>query len=262
MVRRETVELIRLELELLSGQIGDPVPPFAFTPGTTSFFLHQDQTIYFGEDFVNHLEATGDVVDLAGLVAHEFWHWHQFANRLHPDRPDIREANARRFAQAWALQRFPGRRMELNFQDLLPAEGDLPKEPGVELDSQVVAGINLEEVLGLTPEDVLFFTESFMPIGRPPPISTAKWIRFKLQRNGAAYVYQMWREFQIFMLKFKFKAPTYNSFRRLVWILNQLQLVELVRVEDQDFGSRHFYDVVDGRAGDPAWNNPVSALYG
>ena len=301
MVRPETLEQIGAEFQLLASEIGEPVPLWDFIEGTTSVFIHppgrftcpvcgprrtvefegQAATlrcpgcgqIFFGRGIIEEMERKGLEVDLAGLVAHEFWHWHQFANNINQDRPLVREANARRFSAEWIQQRFPGQSTVLGLQDLGPGLAVLPLEPGIVVDGQLVPSEEIPELTDdfvevlrrvpeITRDDMILFEEARKLIGRPPPISTARWIKFKLLFDGPSWPYKLWKDLRTFMDKFGFKAPPYTSVRRMIWMMNQLGLITLIRTEEGElFGLRHIYDITPGRVEDDAWNNPQRALY-
>lgn len=301
MVNTQVIQRIGLEFLRLAKAHGDPVPLWDFLEGTTSVFIHpigeftcpncgpeatvvfEGQEIvircsgcgqiFFGREFVDQLDLAGDEVDLVALVAHEFWHWHQFLHNLDQEDPETREVNARRFAKQWALQQFPGRESELNFQFISKAASSRPREPGITIDrQQIIAGITVPPELAarlsdVSTEDLLFLDESIKLIGRPPPVSSSKWIRFKMQRDGPQYVYALWSDYRDFLTRLGFtrlgfEGPSYQAFRRLIWITTELGLVEFVREEEANFGVRRFYKVVDDLAKDAAWNNPTKAMYG
>lgn len=296
MVDTQVIQRIGLEFLRLSEALGDPIPPWDFLEGTTSVFIHPSGEstcpncgpavkvvfegqeislrcsgcggIFFGREFVDELDLAGDEVDLVALVAHEFWHWHQFIHNLHQEDAEAREVNARRFAKQWALQQFPGRERELNFQFIATTSSSRPREPGITVDrQQIIAGIQVPPELAarlsdVSTEDLLFLNESIKLIGRPPPVSSSKWLRFKLQRDGPNYVYRLWKDYREFLARLGFDAPSYQAFRRLIWLTTEIGLVEFVRQEEASFGVRRFYRVVDDLAADDAWNNPTKALYG
>ena len=289
MVEESTVSLINEELQRLSEFLDDPIPPWDFVGGDTSAFIHPigefDCTkcgaprsvvfagqravmrcpscgaIFFAQPVIEEFERLGELDELVGLVAHEFWHWHQFRHNLHQDNPEIREVNARRFAQQWVTQRFPGGQTTLDTQPITAVEKSLPTEPGIVVDGQQVR-LPPEVRPEVTPEDILFLRESFKPIGRPPPISISKWIRFKFQRDGENYPYRMWRDYQRFMTVLGFPAASYTGFRRMIWMVHHIGLIEFVREEETDFGVRRIYRIVPERASSPAWFNPQAELYG
>ncbi len=287
MTTTQTLNRVRTELQILSEALGDPVPAWGLVPGATSAFIHPGPPvpcpqcqgavplaearvvqsvrcpncghILFGEGALNSFEAAGAEVDLIALVAHEFWHWHQFNNQLDQDRPNIREINARRFAKQWIQRRLPGREAELT-----PEPN--PREPGIGIDFQgpeegteILQGERFAEA---TSEDLIFLDEAFKPRGRP--ISTPLWLRFKLQRDGPNYPYALWRDFREFLKKFGYKHPRYEAIRSLIWILHEeLEFLEIVQQEDSEFGEdRNLYDVVVELADDPRWIDPTGEVYG
>lgn len=69
------------------------------------------------------------------------------------------------------------------------------------------------------------------------------------------------------------KTANYHSFLNYMYILRQLELIELVSEEPRptedragqpnpQLSRRRYYRAAPGRLGDPAWNNPRKALYG
>lgn len=265
MPTQATTNLIQTQLTTLSTEHGDPVPIWAVTEGTISFFSHDDKMIWFAQETLEFLEQTLDEVDLVGLIAHEFWHFHQFVNDLHQDRPAVREVNSRRFARTWVRRVFPGREDELNLQGIGLLGSMAPTEPGVDeiaIPRAVVSETVARRFANATPEEQLFLNEAFKPFGRP--INTSKWVRFKLQRDGPSYPYKLWRDFREFLEKFDYKAPSYTSIKNLVWRLKKLGLVRVVGTEPSQksgLADRQIYDVVPELASDESWGDPLEKLY-
>lgn len=294
MVTQATLARIQTELQTLSEALGDSIPRWGVVPGSTSVFIHPSPpipcsscqfpipveqarivrstrcpncgTILFGQAALEDLETRNDEVDLAGLVAHEYWHFIQMRRGLHQDQPHIREVNARRFARQWTQRRFPGREREFNLQPIRLGDEETPGEPGVVIDFQeqqeTMSASQAERFAGATPEDLLFLEESFKPHGRP--ISTPLWIRFKLQRDGPSYAWAIWRDFRDFLKKFNYKWPTYGSIRTLLWILHHdLGFLKKVGETESEFGDdRTVFDLVSRFADDPRWSDPRGEVYG
>jgi len=62
-----------------------------------------------------------------------------------------------------------------------------------------------------------------------------------------------------------YKPPSYNSVRKMVYVLHKLGLIRKTReraVKGYPTAfPRTYYEVTPGREGDPAWRNPYAALY-
>jgi len=62
-----------------------------------------------------------------------------------------------------------------------------------------------------------------------------------------------------------YKPPTYNSVRKMIYILEELGLIRFVREEPvaelPTAFKRRYYEVTPGKEGHPAWRNPYAALY-
>lgn len=96
-----------------------------------------------------------------------------------------------------------------------------------------------------------------MPRGPLAP-GTGEWIRSHLLKVREDYVYSVWKQYREHV-KGRYKAPTYENFRRYVNLLKKLGLIIPIRVvvmDNRPNWSRTYYKVVAGKENNPAWRNP------
>jgi hypothetical protein len=100
----------------------------------------------------------------------------------------------------------------------------------------------------------------------PPSQSTARFIRDFLQRHGKGYSYGMWRAWSEHLHQKGFKGPTVESFRKYLWILTKLGLIQKTAAPSYRIKSRfarQYYELVASQVGnEKVWANPSVALYG
>lgn len=231
-------------------------PPWDFTDGNTSYWDRRTNRISYALPVIEFLISTGDEVDFEGLVAHEVRHAWQDFNDFYPDRPNIREIDARIWSGHYVEEMFPGRSAEFNFQPI-----DCNLLAGVSRrnrDNQEVPERLLQATRGLTVRQQVLFRESFKPKGIP--ISTAKFIRTRLMFSGDAWIWQMWREMSDLLKLLGSRTTKYHSFQTMIYVLKRLSLIESVREEDSEFGeNRLIYRLVREFEDDPAWEDPLDA---
>ena len=96
--------------------------------------------------------------------------------------------------------------------------------------------------------------------------STSQFIKQYLTDHNEAYIWEMWTALKKRFspspeTKYKnYQLGSYDSFRRFIWVLKKLRLIELVRKEEGRFG-KSYYALVGGQIKSEAWNNPVGWLY-
>jgi len=97
---------------------------------------------------------------------------------------------------------------------------------------------------------------------KPAPIpSTGTWIRDHLLEVREDYPYSMWKKFRDFKAAFGFRAGSYANFRRYIYFLKRLGLIEPVRGEYVKGRLRIYYRVVPGTEPDPRWGIAQIACY-
>lgn len=96
--------------------------------------------------------------------------------------------------------------------------------------------------------------------------TTGEWIRDHLDRSGPSYVKEMHQGFTMWCEERGYSGPTYASFRRTVWLLKELGLVEVAHTEPSgptSFADRHYYRLAAGVDHQAAgWRDPVKVRYG
>ena len=96
--------------------------------------------------------------------------------------------------------------------------------------------------------------------------STSQFIKDYLTEHEEAYIWEMWKALVEYFspkpeTRFKrYQLGSYDSFRRFIWILKKLELIELSWKEEGRFGKR-YYKLVGENRDSIAWENPVDALY-
>ena len=96
------------------------------------------------------------------------------------------------------------------------------------------------------------------------PISTSEWIRDHLLSVESDYPFHLYSAFKKTILELNpdYHTPTYESFRKYVYILEKLGLIEFDHEEDAQFAwveKRRYYRIVLAKSDDPAWYNPQKA---
>jgi len=88
-------------------------------------------------------------------------------------------------------------------------------------------------------------------------VSTSAFIRDYLVENGEAYVFEIYRALKSRKREVMgdVKLPSYQSFWRYIWVLENLGLIRKTRKEPTRFG-KAFYRIVPGQEDNPVWRNP------
>lgn len=244
MVRPETTQMIDRVVRDLSSRATLPTPPWEYflpqNPAEANIlgaYNRLEDRIYFNQPYIEDMEDNAPQV--LRLVVHEYRHYWQDRTRFSRN-PEIRETDARRYEMEYLgeLTGYPDR----------PTKTIPARRCGWFQDNQI-----REKV----PQEILTF-------GIVPKISTGRWIRFHLTKEVAEdYVYRMWKAFEELKKKVGQKEATYYNFRRYIWTLKELQLVELSRTEPSRFQNRdrRYYRVMPGGLEDPAWEDPQGALF-
>lgn len=96
--------------------------------------------------------------------------------------------------------------------------------------------------------------------------TTGEWVRDRLERGPDAYVKELHNGFTAWCEERGYTPPSYDSFRRTIWLLKELGLVEVARTEPGDnpaLPDRRYYTVRSGARRDhPGWRDPVREKYG
>jgi len=90
-------------------------------------------------------------------------------------------------------------------------------------------------------------------------------IRGLLISRREAYPREIYRYLKAEISRMGYKPPSYNSVRKMIYVLEKMGLIRFVREEPvAEFPTafeRRYYEVTPGREEDPAWRNPYAALY-
>lgn len=239
-----------------AASLGISPPPWNFVDGNTSFWDRVTDTISYARPVVDFLLRTGDIVDFDGLIAHEVRHAWQDFNDFYPDRPNIREIDARVWTGHYIEGIHPGRSAEFNFQPIdCSLLGPASRRSR---DQQDVPERILELVRELTIREQILFRESFKPRGKP--ISTSRFIRARLLFTGEGWIWQMWAQQREMLKKLGFRSQNYHSFQTMIYVLKRIGFIEPVREEPSEFGeNRRIFAIVKEFEDDPAWENPFAA---
>jgi len=243
MVKPETTEMIDRVVQDLATRSDLPVPPWEyFTPrdarenNVLGVYHRVRDTIYFNQ---NHLEEVEDnPSQVVRLVVHEYRHYWQDQTGFSRN-ANVRETDARRYEMEYLgeLTGYPDK----------PTKTIPAKRCGWFLDNRIREKVPAE----------------ILTLGVIPKISTGRWIRYHLTEEVAEdYVYRMWKAFEAVKKEAGQKEATYYNFTRYIWVLKELQLVEVSRKEPSDFPNRDrsYYRVLPGGIEDPAWEDPQGAL--
>lgn len=97
-------------------------------------------------------------------------------------------------------------------------------------------------------------------------VGTAMMVRDFLLSTGPSYVKEIHAHLKTSIEGMEYHPPTYVSTRKLIYVLQQLGLIYLVRSEKTkpwlpEIFDKRFYAVVSGMEEDPRWRNPYAALY-
>jgi hypothetical protein len=242
MVRPETTEMIDRVVQDLASRATLPTPPWEyFVPrdGAEANILgayHRVRdTIYLNQDYIEEVED--NPAQVIRLVVHEFRHYWQDQTKYSRN-PNIRETDARRYETAYVgeLVGYPDK----------PTNPIPARRCGWFLDHSIRENVPAE----------------ILTAGIVQKISTGRWIRYHLTREvDEDYVYQMWKAYEKLKEGAGQKSATYYNFTRYIWVLKQLQLVEVSRTEPSEFPNRDrtYYRVRPGGLEDPAWEDPQGA---
>jgi len=90
-----------------------------------------------------------------------------------------------------------------------------------------------------------------------------EWIRDHLENNGTAYVREMHRAYSDWCEERDYTACDYDGFRRQIYLLRRLGLIELDHTEPGTRGPfrRRYYRIAPG-ADAADWQNPQKQVYG
>ncbi len=199
-----------------------------------------------------------DEVDFDGLVAHEVRHAWQDREDFYPDRPNVREIDARIWSGNYVESLYPGRSAEFNFQ---PIDCSLLSPMSRrQRDNQDVPERILEKIPTLSIREQILFRESFKPRGKP--ISTGKFIRARfLFGGGESWIWQMWKEERDLLKKLGFRPQLYHSFQGMIYVLKRMGMIEKLREEPSEFGAdRVIYGLVREFEDSEAWESPFGAF--
>lgn len=98
----------------------------------------------------------------------------------------------------------------------------------------------------------------------PPSESTATFIKDFLTKHGKGYSYGMWKAWADHLHRLGFKEPKIESFRKYLWILKKLGLIQKTKAPSYKIESRflrEYYELVRKQIGnEKAWSNPSAAL--
>jgi len=96
-------------------------------------------------------------------------------------------------------------------------------------------------------------------------VGTAEMIRGLLISRREAYPREIYHYLKAEITEMGYKPPSYNSVRKMIYVLEKMGLIRFVREEPvAEFPTafkRRYYEVTPGREEDPAWRNPYAALY-
>ena len=243
MVKPETTELIDRLFEQLSGLGSLPAPPWEyFVPrdgreaNILGAYNRLQDRIYLNQTYIEEVEDNPG--QIARLVSHEYRHYWQDQTKFSRN-PQIRETDARRWEK-----------------EFLGEMVGFPDTPTKSIPARRCGWFQDQAIREAVPAEVL-------TVGVVPKISTSRWIRFHLTKEvDENYVWRMWKAFEALKKTAGQKDATYNNFKRYIWILKELELVELSRKEPSDFAGqdRHYYRLLPGGIEDPAWEDPQGAL--
>lgn len=248
MVRPETTAMIGRVVDDLAHRYNLETPGWSYYTPTNAiernilgaYRTDLDQ-IYFNQEYIEHVED--NPAQVVRLVVHEWRHYWQDLTGFHPDEPDIREGDARNYE--WTY-------LDSIAFDWLPVTRDL-MDASKPIQARRCGWYADHLVLQDVPPEV-------MSTGVVRKISTSRWIRYHLTKEVEEdYVWRMWKAYEALKERAGQKGATYDNFRRYVWVLDELKLVEMVRAEPARFGVRHYYQVVPAGLEDPAWDNPQAA---
>jgi hypothetical protein len=256
MVEEETRQRVQQSLNQASARLGISPPPWGFIDGNTSFWDRVTNRISYSLPAVEFLLRTNDEVDFDGLIGHEARHAWQDFNDFYPDRPNVREIDARIWSGHYVESLYPGRSAEFNFQ---PIDCSLLSPISRrQRDNQEISERILERSRLLTIREQILFRESAKPRGKP--ISTAKFIRARLLLTGDAWIWQMWREQREILKKLGFTAQAYHSFQSMIYVLKKMGMIEAIADQSSDFGEkRRVFAIVREFEDVEAWENPFEA---
>jgi len=88
-------------------------------------------------------------------------------------------------------------------------------------------------------------------------VSTSAFIRDYLMENGEAYIFEIYKALKNRKREVMgdVKLPSYQSFWRYIWVLENLGLIRKTRKEPTRFG-KAYYEIVSERKDSPVWRNP------
>lgn len=85
-------------------------------------------------------------------------------------------------------------------------------------------------------------------------------IRAILREKGRSYPWEIFKELRARIIVMGHHPPSYQSVRKLMFVLRKLELIIPVGEPESQF-AKHYYGLALGREEDPAWRNPYDALY-
>jgi len=95
--------------------------------------------------------------------------------------------------------------------------------------------------------------------------TTGEWIREYLTKVKEDYIFSIWKQYKQEMKKGGYKYASYATFRRYVWILKKLGLIEFIRKEKSVHGKRilykHYYKLNESKISSDMWYNPQAVIY-
>jgi len=103
-----------------------------------------------------------------------------------------------------------------------------------------------------------------MPKKRGRELSVGEWVRDYLLKAKTDYVGSMSRKFRKWCRDRTYKQPSYASFRRMIWVLKKLGLLELDHVGTGEKAGwpRHYYRIANGvNLKAPGWRDPMGTKY-
>jgi len=244
MVKPETTEMIDRVVQDLASRSRLPPPPWEYFEPRDSreanilgAYHRIKDTIYLNQQYIEEVED--NPAQIVRLVVHEFRHYWQDQTRFARN-PNTRETDARRYEQ-----------------DYLGHLTGFPDKPTKAIPARRCGWFQDHLVREKVPAEILTF-------GIVPKISTARWIRYHLTKEVQEdYVWQMWKAYEELKKEAGQKSATYNNFKRYIWVLKELELVEMSRTEPSEGNlrtERHYYRVRPGGLEDPAWEDPQGAL--